>query len=64
MPSATRNSSVIGRARASIENGSVDGVATAPKTKVPKMTRVRYLDSWLALITPTMFSISTSSGIR
>ena len=64
MTSAARNSRLIGSARASIENGSVDGVATAPKTKVPKMTRVRYLASWLALITPTMFSIRTSSGIR
>ena len=38
MTSATRNSTVIGSASASIEKGSVDGVATAPKTKVPKMT--------------------------
>ena len=40
--SAARKSAVIGSASASIENGSVDGVATAPKTKVPKITNVRY----------------------
>ena len=36
--SAIRNSAVIGRASASIENGSVEGVAAAPNTKVPKIT--------------------------
>ena len=52
MTSAARNNSVIGAARASMENGSVEGVAMAPKTKVPKITRVRYFASVLALITP------------
>ncbi len=35
MTSETRNSSDIGIASITIENGSVDGVATAAKTKVP-----------------------------
>ena len=38
MNSAATNNSDIGMASASIENGSVDGVAAAPKTKVPKIT--------------------------
>src|SRR3954447_24737895 len=62
--SAPRNSSAIGAATASMENGSVDGVATAPNTKVPKITRLRYFAICLALMTPTMFNISTISGIR
>jgi len=38
MTSVPRNNRVIGKASASMENGSVEGVATAPKTKVPKIT--------------------------
>ena len=39
--SATTNSTSIGTASISIENGSVDGVATAAKTKVPRMIQGR-----------------------
>ena len=41
MTSETTNSSVIGSASMSIENGSVDGVATAAKTKTPRMIQAR-----------------------
>ena len=41
MTSETMNSTSIGMASISIENGSVDGVATAAKTKVPMMIHGR-----------------------
>jgi hypothetical protein len=40
MTSVPRKRKVIGSACASMENGSVEGGATAPKTKVPKMIKV------------------------
>ncbi len=46
MTSAIRNISVIGTARASIENGSVVGVATADSTTLPKMTILRAFFNW------------------
>ena len=46
--SEIRNSTTIGTARISIVNGSVDGVATAANTNVPKMIQGRYSPSWLA----------------
>ena len=41
MTSAMANSTSIGTASNSIENGSVDGVATAAKTNVPMMIQGR-----------------------
>ena len=41
MISETMNSTVIGTASISIENGSVDGVATAANTNVPTMIQGR-----------------------
>ena len=41
MISASANRTSIGIASTSIENGSVDGVATAAKTKVPMMIQGR-----------------------
>ena len=57
------NSSVIGSASMSIENGSVDGVAAAAKTKVPRMIQARCSPSALPETTPARFSRSTKSGI-
>ena len=48
MTSETMKSTVIGSASISMENGSVDGVATAANTKVPTTIHGRWLPERLA----------------
>ena len=63
MISEIMNSSVIGSASISIENGSVDGVATAANTNVPTTIQGRYFPSAFPETTPARLSSSTNSGI-
>lgn len=46
-----------------MEKALVEGAATAAKTKVAKMTKLRASASYLALMTPTTFNISTTTRI-
>ena len=50
-------------ARKSIENGSVDGVATAANTKTPTMIHGRCAPSTLPGSTPARLSRTTKTGI-
>ena len=62
--SAAKNNRHIGIASRHIVNGSPDGVATAANTKITRMMYGRNLPSAVAGTTPTMFSSTTTSGIR
>ncbi len=59
MNSLMMNNTVMGIASSSIVNGSVDGVATAAKTKIPKMIGDLALDNVTDDNTPTRFKMMT-----
>ena len=63
-PIAAPTSVRIGRPSASSVIGSPDGVATAAKTKTPKMMPRHQDASRLPLSTPTMFRATRINGVR